>query len=96
MKNGKVTRTSLFTIKSAHNTHRSNVRVSIVVSKKITKSAVARNRIRRRLYELCRTTLDMSSGYDIVCIVNTPEVGLMDAAVLKQEFKAVLQDVSVK
>jgi len=33
-------------------------RISVVVSKKVTKSAPKRNRIRRRLYEACRLEAD--------------------------------------
>ena len=34
-------------------------RVAVVVSKKVEKSAVGRNRIRRRIYEVIRTNFDL-------------------------------------
>jgi len=51
---GQTTRGPLFSVKSIHNPKRDNYRVAVVVSRKVNKSAVARNRIRRRLYEIIR------------------------------------------
>ncbi|QQS18949.1 ribonuclease P protein component [Candidatus Saccharibacteria bacterium] len=50
-------------------------RIAIVVSRKVSKSAVIRNRIRRRLYELVRTQYQGAlGGYD--CIVTVYDVTL--------------------
>ena len=73
--NGKAVRSASLTIKWAQNTHRHNPRVSIVVSKKVLKGAVGRNRIRRRLYEYMRTALPrLNDTYDIVIIVTSAEL----------------------
>ncbi len=50
---GKTIRTSLFSVIYAKNT-RGKQRYAVVVSKKVLKSAVGRNQIRRRVYEALR------------------------------------------
>ena len=73
--NGKAVRTQLFTVKYVVNTHRKHPRFSVVVSKKVIKSAVGRNRIRRRLYEYLRLhTSELNNTYDIVIICRSAEL----------------------
>jgi ribonuclease P protein component len=52
--NGKTVRGPLCSLKYAVNPKRDSYRLAVVVSKKVSKSAVVRNRIRRRLYEAVR------------------------------------------
>lgn len=67
---GKVARGPLFAIKAADNPRRQSYRLAVVVSRKVSKSAVARNRIRRRLYETTRNfESQLSGGNDIVITV---------------------------
>lgn len=67
-------------------------RVAIVVSKKVLKSAVGRNRIRRRLYEIVRQELDLvHSNADIVYIVTSAEVKNLDHATLVGQIRDLLQ-----
>jgi len=81
--NGQATRSQFLTIRSVNNPHRRNPRISAVVSKKVFKKAVGRNRIRRRLYEYTRTHLEQLNGvYDIVIIVTSAEVRTMPTAEL--------------
>ena len=73
--NGKAVRSQLFTVKYVTNSHRKQPRFSVVVSKKVIKSAVGRNRIRRRLYEYVRTNMDrLTDVYDIVIICTSAEL----------------------
>ena len=73
--NGKAVRSQLFTVKYVTNKHRKNPRFSVVVSKKVIKSAVGRNRIRRRIYEYLRLHTDNLNGvYDIVVICTSGEL----------------------
>lgn len=74
-KNGQAIRTHLVTLKYTMNPHRKHPRFAVVVSKKVLKSAVGRNRIRRRVYETLRqyTTADFPS-YDLVWIVSSSEI----------------------
>ena len=84
--NGKAIRTQLLTIKYVPNTHRTHPRFSIVVSKKVLKSAVGRNRIRRRLYEYLRPQIkDMPAVYDVVVIATSSEIRKMPATELKDQ-----------
>lgn len=73
--NGKIVRSRFFVCKYSVNPRRQTPRIAVVVSKKIIKSAVKRNRIRRRLYEAIRAELpDISPKSDIVFIVVSVEV----------------------
>ena len=73
--NGKAVRSQLFTIKYVTNSHRRHPRFSVVVSKKVIKSAVGRNRIRRRLYEYLRANMEKLTGvYDSVIICTSAEL----------------------
>lgn len=67
---GNTVRGPLTAIKYSTNDRRETYRVAIVVSKKVSKSAVRRNRIRRRLYESIRQIEDrIVKPYDIVITV---------------------------
>lgn len=74
-KNGQAIRSRLMTIKTTINPNRKNSRVAVVISKKVLKSAVRRNRIRRRIYECVRTKLPLLNNvYDIAIIVSSSEI----------------------
>lgn len=67
---GETIRGPYFSTKVALNRQRRTYRVAVVVSKKVSKSAVVRNRIRRRLYELVRhEEKNITKPYDIVIFV---------------------------
>jgi ribonuclease P protein component len=67
---GQVVRGPLCSIKYVHNDRRKTYRVAVVVSKKVSKSAVVRNRIRRKLYEaIRRQETAITLPYDIVITV---------------------------
>ena len=84
--NGKAQRSQLFTVKYVPNTHRKNPRFSIVVSKKVIKSAVGRNRIRRRLYEYVRVNLPRLTGvYDVVIICTSAELRTLPYAQISEQ-----------
>jgi ribonuclease P protein component len=73
-KNGQVVRSRLATLKSVGNPHRASPRFAVVVSKKVMKSAVRRNKIRRRIYEYIRLNMDrLMAPQDIVIIVTSSE-----------------------
>lgn len=79
-KNGHAERTRLMTLKSVANPRRKHSRVAVVISKKVLKSAVGRNRVRRRIYEAMRRRLDnVTSPTDIVFLVFSSEVATMPA-----------------
>lgn len=87
-KNGAVVRSRLATLKVATNPHRSSPRFAIVVSKKVMKSAVRRNRIRRRIYEYIRVnTSRLSRPYDIAIIVTSSEFLSMPSGELSSQLE---------
>ena len=91
-RNGKVARGALFAVKAIPNPRRSTYRVAVVVSRKVNKSAVARNRIRRRLYALSRELgVKITTPSDIVITVFHSTVLQTDpkdlAGQLKKQFK---------
>src|SRR5665811_1600332 len=53
-KRGQNVRGSLVSLKFAHRGPAKPYRAAVVVSRKVSKSAVVRNRIRRRIYEIVR------------------------------------------
>ena len=74
-KNGDAVRSRLFTLRITTNQHRKSSRFAIVVSKKVHKSAVGRNRIRRRTYEIIRHEMPyFDKTCDAALIVTNSEV----------------------
>lgn len=67
---GATIRGPLMALKYVRNKKRKDYRVSVVVSKKVHKSAFVRNRIRRRLYEIVRRQEQgIVEPYDMVITV---------------------------
>ncbi len=86
---GKSVRGPWIAVKFSPNPRRSSYRAAVVVSRKVHKSAVVRNRIRRRLYEIVRRhEAGIAQPVDIVItvfddhIANIPapqlEIALLD------------------
>ena len=74
-KNSDAVRSRLFTLRIITNPHRKSSRFAIVVSKKVHKSAVGRNRIRRRTYEIVRQEQPFfNKTCDAALIVTNSEV----------------------
>ena len=83
-KNGETIRSRTLTVRYTINKHRKVPRFSVSISKKVLKSAVKRNRVRRRIYEVIRLALPGISGtFDVVFIVTSPELETMDHTDLK-------------
>lgn len=77
---GKAIRTRLITVKYSKNPKREDPRFSVVISKKVLKSAVRRNRVRRRIYELIHQKISNLNGvYDMVFIVTSAELLALSA-----------------
>lgn len=72
---GRTVRSGPLAVKFMFNERRHTYRCAVVVSKKVHKSAVARNRIRRRIYEIVRQDEgNIKASYDIVITVFSSEV----------------------
>jgi len=91
-KNGDAVRSRYCTIKYIRNPRRTASRFAVVVSKKVHKSAVGRNRIRRRIYEIMRERLpDIPKAYDISVIVTSGEMLGLEAPELRQQLIGMLE-----
>lgn len=67
---GESVRTQKIVVKFTSNKNRNESRFAVVVSKKVLKSAVGRNRIRRRVYEIIRHELPKFDGvYDVAVMI---------------------------
>ena len=91
-KKGKSNRGKYFVIKYIINNRRTKYRASVVVSKKVSKSAVVRNRIRRRLYEQIRlNSISIKQPYDIVIIAYSDELASLPHEKLSQQINKQLK-----
>ncbi len=94
--NGKAVRSQPFTIKYVTNSHRKHPRFSVVISKKVIKSAVGRNRVRRRLYEYLRiNTPRLSDVYDIVVICTSAELRTLPYAQISEQLDQLFDKASL-
>ena len=85
--NGSAVRSQFATIKYIEHKRRSKPRFSVVVSKKVIKSAVGRNRIRRRVYEYLRNNIkNLNKNYDIVVICTSQEIKNIEHSQLTAQF----------
>lgn len=88
---GKTIRTPKLSLVFAPN-QKGHQRYAVVVSKKVLKTAVGRNRIRRRLYEAIRTNFNPQLKLDCIFVVYSKDF-------LKLEFtqiQALVQDLLQK
>jgi ribonuclease P protein component len=82
---GQTTRDQLIALRYAVNDRQKSYRVAVVVSRKVSKSAVVRNRIRRRLYEIVRNAAGgIVEPYDMVFTVYGEEAAKIAAPLLKK------------
>ncbi len=73
-RNARTFRSRYFALKIIDNPKRPQSRYAVVISKKVHKSAVGRNRIRRRLYEILRSENEkVRDIHDIALIVTSGE-----------------------
>ena len=74
-RNGQAIHSHFFTIKVIANPRRQVSRAAVIVSKKVLKSAVKRNRVRRQVYEYLSKMLPNLKGvYDVAIIVSSGEL----------------------
>lgn len=73
------------------NPRRRNYRLSVVVSKKVAKSAVQRNRIRRRVFEIVRTEVAISEPYDLIISIFDADFASHPAAQVSKAVQTLFQ-----
>ncbi len=95
-KRGQTVRGQAISLRYCHNNRQQDYRVAVVVSKKVSKSAVMRNRIRRRVYEVVRTqAATIKEPYDLVFSVYVADVATMDALELQKQVSSLLYKARV-
>ena len=91
-KNGQTIHGTAISLRVGKRDERKQYRVAVVVSKKVSKSAVVRNRIRRRIYEQVRQQgTGIPGGCDLVFTVFSDQLAELDADKLAKTISALLQ-----
>lgn len=94
-KHGKTIRKAKMSLVFVENT-RGFTRMSVVVSKKVAKSAVVRNRIRRRVYEALRVNMDyIPKKTDYIFVVFSKDVLTMKFGELEKMLGELVQEAQV-
>lgn len=92
---GKTVRSSNMSLVFVPNT-RGFTRVAVVVSKKVMKSAVGRNRIRRRVYEAIRINFDdVPKKMDYIFVVFSKDVAKMKFRDLEKKLGELITEAKV-
>ncbi|MEK7599561.1 MAG: ribonuclease P protein component [Patescibacteria group bacterium] len=92
---GKNVRGSLVSLRFRSRGPNKPYRVAVVVSRKVNKSAVVRNRIRRRIYEVVRQSeASIEAGTDLVITVFDDKVAEIEAQKLQSAISELLQKAS--
>ncbi len=82
---GQTVRGDLLSLRFVRNDRQNTYRVAVVVSRKVSKSAVVRNRIRRRLYEIVRKhSARIAMPHDLVFTVYGEAAADMSHATLQK------------
>lgn len=86
LRNGQAVRSGALNLRYAPNPRVSGYRLAVVVSRKVSKSAVVRNRIRRRVYERVRILSSIfTEPHDLSLTVYDERVANMPPAELDAE-----------
>jgi ribonuclease P protein component len=92
---GETVRGPQLSLKYSHRGSDKPYRVAVVVSRKVSKSAVVRNRIRRRIYEIVREFDSLiPSGTDLLFTAFNDDIADIDHARLKQSISQLLKKAS--
>ncbi len=95
-KSGKLVRSASFSLRYAPNPKREDYRLAVVVSKKVSKSAVVRNRIRRRVYEHVRILFGSNAiPYDLLVAVFDERVAALPPTDLAHELNKLIKKANI-
>jgi len=95
-KNGKMVRFGSLSLRFATNPRRDHYRLAVVVSRKVSKSAVVRNRIRRRVYENVRILSNsFVAPYDLAILVYDEALAEVSADKLRDDIVKLLNKAEV-
>lgn len=85
---GQTIRGQYNTLKYIRNSRTASYRVAVVVSRKVSKQATTRNRIRRRVYEVVRQQgIGAAQPFDLVFVVHDEAFAQLSAPVLEKTLK---------
>lgn len=91
-RHGKTARATALNLRYSRRTSHKPYRVAVVVSRKVHKSAVTRNRIRRRIYEAVRLADSVvPPGTDLVFTVFSDQLADMPAPQLQEQVAGLLE-----
>lgn len=93
--NGQIVRSNNCALKYVKNPKHRDYRLAVVVSKKVAKSAVIRNRIRRRLYEAFRVLMPAETAYDLVLTVFHEQLANIPASELQTTMHSLLKQANI-
>ena len=93
---GVTYRSKYFAAKVVDRNRHETFRVAVVVSKKVSKSAPTRNRIRRRLYELFRKYQEKLANQDIVVTVFDEKVADLPYDELDNALRRIVEEFTKK
>ncbi len=86
----------LLSLRFNKNPRRQQYRCAVIVSRKVHSSAVVRNRIRRRVYEVVRSIEpQITHAYDLIFTVYNDQLAQMEAAKLKNQIKDLLSQAKI-
>jgi ribonuclease P protein component len=89
-------RSAYMALKYAPKPAQDKYRLAVVVSRKVHKSAVVRNRIRRRVFEAYRLALTgREVRYDLAVVVYSEQVATMPAADLQRTVRGQLRQAGI-
>ena len=95
-RHGRTVRGPLCALRYVRNDRRTTYRLAVVVSRKVSKSAVVRNRIRRRLYETVRTfEAGIHEPYDLILTVFGENVAELPNHELERLVQAQLKQAGI-
>ena len=93
---GHTARGPLLIVRYRRNDRPGGYRAAVVVSRKVHKSAVARNRIRRRIYAaLQRHEANFTAPHDLILTVLSEELATMPAAELETVLQRQLEKAGI-
>jgi ribonuclease P protein component len=94
-KHGETVRGQQVALRYVRNQRRDTYRVAVIVSRKVHKSAVARNRVRRRIYEVIRTGPVITEPYDLVVTIFSETIIDLESGELAKLVTGLLQKAGV-
>ena len=95
-RNGKVVRGAHCSLKYCPNNRNVKYRVAVVVSKKVSKSAVVRNRIRRRVYEVVRELVVPEQPKDLVFTIYSDQLAEIPSDQLHDTIRSQLESADIQ